>query len=439
MTTGESLPGSEKVRKLRTVLHAKAKEEPERRFHALIDKVWRENFLAEAWRRVRRNGGSAGVDAETFADIESYGVRRWLGELARELWDGTYTPKPVRQVLIPKKRPGKFRPLGIPCIRDRVAQTSALLVLEPIFEANLQPEQYAYRPGRSAHGAVKRVHSLLNTGHNEVVDCDLSNYFAEIPHAELLRCFARRISDGRMLRLIMTWLEMPVEDDGRDLGGTFTVCACNLRRAGENLPPAARRTGMGSVVCWRREPAWTLSRPLVVLWKQGWNRCRWKSPPNAGMASWSPGPGGASTAPTQGTSRAPCRRRLAISMAQSYSTAKICLYEQRRTARNAVDRQGPGKAQHGVRAVLADRPRCGSLPHQRIRPDRYDPPVQARGAGRRWRLIGQRRQEVPKAVQQELPLEVSAEQEDQPMRHGRGASRVAGPAVGLLFLLLAAL
>ena len=129
MTTGESLPGSEKVRRLQTVLHAKAKEEPDRRFHALIDKVWRGDFLAEAWRRVRRNSGAAGVDGETFADIESDGLGRWLGKLARELKDGTYTPRPVRQVLIPKKQPGKFRPLGIPCIRDRVAQTSALLVV----------------------------------------------------------------------------------------------------------------------------------------------------------------------------------------------------------------------------------------------------------------------------------------------------------------------
>ena len=213
MTTGENLAGSEKVRKLQTVLHAKAKEEPDRRFHALIDKVWREDFLAEAWRRVRRNGGSAGVDAETFADIESYGVGRWLGELARELKDGSYAPKPVRQVLIPKKQPGKLRPLGIPCIRDRVAQTSAMLVLEPIFEADLQPEQYAYRPERSAHDAVKRVHSLLHRGRNEGVDCDLSNYFGEIPHVELLKSVARRVSDGRMLRLIKAWLEMPVEED----------------------------------------------------------------------------------------------------------------------------------------------------------------------------------------------------------------------------------
>ncbi len=213
MTTGASLPGSEKVRKLQTVLHAKAKEEPERRFHALIDKVWREDFLAEAWRRVRRNGGVAGVDGETFAAIESYGVGRWLGELARELKDGSYTPKPVRQVLIPKRQPGKLRPLGIPCIRDRVAQTSAVLVLEPIFEADLQPEQYAYRPERSAHDAVRRVWRLLYRRHNEVVDCDLSNYFGEIPHAELMKSFARRISDGRMLKLIKAWLEMPVEED----------------------------------------------------------------------------------------------------------------------------------------------------------------------------------------------------------------------------------
>ena len=177
MATGKRLIGPEKVRQLQMVLHAKAKEEPGRRFHALIDKVWREDFLAEAYRRVCRNRGSAGVDGEDFATIESYGVERWLGELARDLRDGTYVPKPVRQVLIPKKQPGKFRPLGIPCIRDRVAQTSALLVLEPIFEADLQPEQYAYRPERSAHDAVNRVHRLLNERHNEVVDCDLSNYF----------------------------------------------------------------------------------------------------------------------------------------------------------------------------------------------------------------------------------------------------------------------
>ena len=119
----------------------KLRKNPKLRFHALIDKVWREDFLTEAWKQVRRNGGSAGTDGENFEDIELYGVALWLGELARDLRDGTYAPKPVRQVLIPKKQPGKHRPLGIPCIRDRVAQTSAMLVLEPIFEADLQPEQ----------------------------------------------------------------------------------------------------------------------------------------------------------------------------------------------------------------------------------------------------------------------------------------------------------
>ncbi len=211
MATGESLPGTEKVRRLQTVLHAKAKEEPEARFYTLIDKIWREDFLAEAWRRVRRNGGSAGVDGETFADIEAGGAKRWLGELARELKGGTYAPRAVRQVLIPKKQPGKYRPLGIPGIRDRVAQTSALLVLMPIVEADLQPEQYAYRPGRSARDAIQRIHRLLYRGRREVVDCDLANYFGEIPHAELMKCFARRISDGRMLKLLKAWLEMPVE------------------------------------------------------------------------------------------------------------------------------------------------------------------------------------------------------------------------------------
>ena len=216
MTTDERLTGSKKVRRLQTILHAKAKEDPNWRFHALADKVWRMDFLQEAWAMVRRNGGSAGVDGESIADIEAYGVARWLGELSQDLREDTYTPRPVRQVLIPKKQPGKFRPLGIPCLRDRVAQTSAMLVLSPIFEADLQPEQYGYRPKRSAKDAVRRIHRLLNTGHRAVIDADLSNYFGEIPHAELMKSMARRISDGRMLGLIKMWLIMAVvEDDGR--------------------------------------------------------------------------------------------------------------------------------------------------------------------------------------------------------------------------------
>ena len=215
MTTDGSLRGSEKVRELQTVLHAKAKEAPERRFHALADKVWREDFLWEAWRQVRRKGGASGVDGESFEDIERAGVEEWLGELARELKEGRYAPGAVREVQIPKREPGKYRALGIPCIRDRVAQTSALLVLAPIFEADLEPEQYAYRPKRSANEAVRRVHGLLNRGYHEVVDCDLRDYFGEIPHVELMKSIARRVSDGRMLKLIKGWLEMAVEgEDG---------------------------------------------------------------------------------------------------------------------------------------------------------------------------------------------------------------------------------
>ncbi len=231
MPTGEGLTGAQRVRKLQNTLHEKAKEEPDRRFHALIDKVWREDFLLEAWKRVRRNGGSAGVDGETIADIEKTGVGDWLGDLSRELRDGTYAPQAVRQVLIPKKEPGKFRPLGIPCLKDRVAQTSAMLVLEPIFEADLQPEQYAYRPGRSAKDAVNRIHGLLSRGHHEVVDADLSNYFGEIPHAELLKSIARRVSDGRLLGLIKAWLEAPVEEDDGD-GGTRRTNRARRERKG---------------------------------------------------------------------------------------------------------------------------------------------------------------------------------------------------------------
>ena len=239
MTTGENLTGSDKVQKLQRILHAKAKAEPKLRFHALYDKVWRMDFLTEAYRQVRRNRGAAGVDGETFEDIEAYGVERWLGELARELKDKTYTPKAVRQVLIPKKQKGKFRPLGIPCLRDRVVQTSAMLVLTPIFEADLGEEQYAYREGRSANDAVKRIHSLLNTGHQEVVDADLSNYFGEIPHAELMKSLARRISDGAMLGLIKSWLEMPVEEDDGKGGTRRTNRAKKLRKGSPQGSPVS--------------------------------------------------------------------------------------------------------------------------------------------------------------------------------------------------------
>jgi group II intron reverse transcriptase/maturase len=169
--------------------------------------------MAFAYDCCRANGGAAGVDDQTFEDIEAYGRERWLGELAEELRGKTYRPQAVRRVLIPKLgQPNCSRPLGIPTIRDRVVQTAAVLVLKPIFEADLQPEQYAYRPQRSALDAVRQVHKLLTTGHAEVVDADLSGYFDSIPHAELMKSVARRISDGTTLHLLKMWLEAPVEE-----------------------------------------------------------------------------------------------------------------------------------------------------------------------------------------------------------------------------------
>jgi RNA-directed DNA polymerase len=199
------------VQKLQTVLHAKAKGSPDFRFYALYDKVYRKDILAFAYDCCQANGGAEGVDGQRFEDIEAYGVERWLDELAQELKSRTYQPLPVRRVYIPKPD-GKQRPLGIPAIRDRVAQTAAVLVLEPIFETDLQPEQYAYRHGRSALDAVEHVCELINNGHRQVVDADLSGYFDSIPHAELMKSVSRRIVDAAMLHLIKMWLEAPVEE-----------------------------------------------------------------------------------------------------------------------------------------------------------------------------------------------------------------------------------
>ena len=207
------------VQKLQSALHAKAKEEPGYRFYLLYDKVYRADVLEFAYRCCKANKGAAGVDGQRFEDIEAYGEGRWLGELADRLRTKTYEPNAVKRVWIPKPNSSKLRPLGVPTITDRVVQTAALLVLEPIFEADLAPEQYAYRPDRGAHDAIRAVHSLLNTGHTQVIDADLSGYFDSIPHAELLQCVARRIVDRHILRLIKAWLVAPVdEDDGR--GGT---------------------------------------------------------------------------------------------------------------------------------------------------------------------------------------------------------------------------
>src|SRR5258707_5586573 len=210
-------------------LHAKAKAEAGCRFYALYDKISREDILAHAYAQCRSNKGAPGVDSQDFADIDAYGVQRWLGELALALRQETYRPDPIRRVFIPKAN-GKLRPLGISTLRDRVCMTAAMLVLEPIFEADLPSEQYAYRPGRNAQQAVIEVEGLVFRGHSEVVDADLTDYFGSIPHAELLKSVARRIVDRRVLHLIKMWLEGPVEETDDRGRMTRTTEARDRRR-----------------------------------------------------------------------------------------------------------------------------------------------------------------------------------------------------------------
>jgi RNA-directed DNA polymerase len=210
-------------------LHAKAKAEAGYRFYALYDKISRDDILAHAYAQCRSNKGAPGVDGQDFADIEAYGVERWLAELALALRQERYRPEPIRRVFIPKAN-GKLRPLGISTVRDRVCMTAAMLVLEPIFEADLPPELYAYRAGRNAQQAAVEVEELLFRGHPEVVDADLADYFGSIPHADLLKSVARRIVDRRVLHLIKMWLDCPVEETDERGRKTRTTEARDKRR-----------------------------------------------------------------------------------------------------------------------------------------------------------------------------------------------------------------
>ncbi len=217
------------VQKLQTALHAKAKAEAGYRFYVLYDKICRDDILAHAYAQCRSNKGAPGVDGQDFAAIETYGVERWLGELALALRQETYQPNPIRRVFIPKAN-GKLRPLGISTVRDRVCMTAAMLVLEPIFEADLPTEQYAYRAGRNAQQAVVEVEERLFRGRPDVVDADLADYFGSIPHAELMQSLARRIVDRRVLHLIKMWLECPVEETDDRGRKTRTTGARDKRR-----------------------------------------------------------------------------------------------------------------------------------------------------------------------------------------------------------------
>jgi RNA-directed DNA polymerase len=217
-----------KIRMLQRKLYQKAKGEPGYRFYLLYDKMYREDILTHAYRLVKSNQGAPGVDGQSLREIESSGLEEWLSGIGNDLRAKTYEPQAVRRVMIPKPGGGE-RPLGIPTIRDRVVQTAAKLLLEPIFEADFDPNAYGYRPKRCAQDAIQNVLELLDAGHTDVVDADLSKYFDTIPHSELMQCVARRMVDRDMLHLIKMWLKVPVaewDENGkvRVSGGKGSSC-----------------------------------------------------------------------------------------------------------------------------------------------------------------------------------------------------------------------
>jgi RNA-directed DNA polymerase len=223
-----SLETPEKIRTLQRKLYCKAKAEPAFRFYLLYDKICREDILRHAYALARANAGAPGVDGISFVKIEALGVEDWLAGLREDLVAKTYRPSPVRRVMIPKPGGGE-RPLGIPTIRDRVVQSAAKLVLEPIFEADFEDNAYGYRPKRGGADAIKEVHRLICRGYTGVVDADLSKYFDTIPHSDLLKSVARRIVDRHVLRLIKLWLKAPVEERDEDgkrrmSGGKSSTC-----------------------------------------------------------------------------------------------------------------------------------------------------------------------------------------------------------------------
>ncbi len=250
----------EGVGKLRAALHAKAKAEPGFRFYALYDKLHRLDVLEHAYARCRANKGAPGVDGLTFEDVQTYGEQKWLGELAQTLRDGSYKAQAIRRVYIPKPN-GKLRPLGISCLADRVCMMAAVLILEPIFEADLQPEQYAYRAGTNAHDALSAVTQGLRDGYTQVVDADLAAYFDSIDHAALMRSVARRVVDRRVLALIKNWLECAVEE--RDDRGRKTRTTTS-RDTGRGIPQGSPLSPLLANLYMRR---------FLLGWKQ-WQTSR---------------------------------------------------------------------------------------------------------------------------------------------------------------------
>jgi len=246
------LTSAEWLREFQRKLHEKAKAEPKFRFYRLYDKTYRMEVLEEAYRKAKTNGGTSGVDGETFEDIEKKGVAGYLRELQHEMRERRYKPQAVRRVYIPKPN-GKERPLGIPTVRDRVVQTAFLLILEPIFEADFAGVSYGFRPNKSAHDAVREIYKYLNWGCVELYDVDLEKYFDTVDHGKLMKLVARRIVDGQILHVIRLWLDCGYVEDGQHRqskkgtpqGGVLSPLLANIYL--NPVDQAFERSGLGEI------------------------------------------------------------------------------------------------------------------------------------------------------------------------------------------------
>ena len=214
MNAQKAINTNEKVRQLQRKLYLAAKKNSKRKFHALYDKLSRIDILEEAWKRVKANRGTGGIDGISIKDVENYGVEKLLSEVRNTLQQGSYQPKPVKRVLIPKAD-GKKRPLGIPIIRDRIIQMAAKIVVEPVFEADFKENSYGFRPKRSAHQALDEIRKACNSHGWWIVDADIQGYFDSINHDKLLKLVEMRINDRRILKLIRQWLKAGVMSDGK--------------------------------------------------------------------------------------------------------------------------------------------------------------------------------------------------------------------------------
>lgn len=261
----------DKVRQLQRNLYRAAKENGKRKFHAMYDKVYRKDILQQAWKQVKSNGGSGGVDGISIADVEAYGVERYLGEVEAVLRTGNYRPQPVRRVFIPKMD-GSKRPLGIPTVRDRIVQMAAKLVLEPVFEADFKDVSYGFRPKRSARQALEVVRKACNNRGWWVVEVDIRSYFDNINHEKLMKMVEMRINDRRVLKLLRQWLKAGVLTDegfgeteiGSPQGGVISPLLANLylhyldvrwEKEGSHLGKLVRYADDLVVVCRTRKDA----------------------------------------------------------------------------------------------------------------------------------------------------------------------------------------